>query len=96
MSLGLTRHERSLLAQFRLGVLALRLETGRYKGGKEEDRICVLCNNKEIENEFHFLLKYPLYHNERCIFFDKINNRHEDFCNINDEQKVIVLMTKFI
>jgi len=96
LSLGLTRRERSLLAQYRLGVLPIRLETGRFKGEKEEDRICVLCNNKEIENEFHFLLKCTLYHNERSSFFEKINSRHEGFYNLEDKDKVIVLMTRYV
>jgi len=96
LSLGLTRRERSLLAQCRLGVLPLRLETGRYRGEKEEDRLCVLCDNKEIENEIHFLLKCRMYESERCILFEKVNDRHDGFNNLNDNDKVNVLMTKFI
>jgi hypothetical protein len=56
LSMGLTRRQRSLYAQCRLGVLPLRLETGRFRGEKEENRICVLCNSGDIENEMHLFI----------------------------------------
>ena len=37
---NLNRSERSILAQFRCGILPLRIETGRYVGEKPEERLC--------------------------------------------------------
>ena len=69
LKLNLVKCERSTLAQFRLGVLTLEIETGRYKRKKEEngsmrkldvnERLCKLCSENEVEDEIHFLLKFP-------------------------------------
>ena len=37
--INLNRIERSILAQFRCGILPLRIETGRYIGEKPEERL---------------------------------------------------------
>ena len=62
--LNLKRNERSMLAQFRCGILPLRIETGRYVGEKPEDRLCKMCERQLIEDEMHFLLHV------HCPFYD--------------------------
>ena len=42
----MSRSEKFLLAQFRVGVLTLRIETGRYCSLKLEERVCELCNEE--------------------------------------------------
>ena len=59
--MNLHKNERSKFAQFRCGVLPLRIETGRFVGVKPEDRLCHLCNNNTQENETPFLLDCSLY-----------------------------------
>ena len=65
LNIFLTRYQRSLLAQFRVGVLPLRVETGRfntlidpaarnYRHLRLHERICQLCNMGSIEDEYHF------------------------------------------
>ena len=56
----MSRSERSLLAQLRIGVLPLKIETGRYNNVKVEDRICELCD-LDIEDEKHFVCSWPIY-----------------------------------
>ncbi len=51
---NLTRVQRSLVIKYKSGVLPLRLETGRYKGLKEELRVCEVCKCGEVEDEKHF------------------------------------------
>ncbi len=46
------RKRRSLLAKFRLGILPLNFETGRFRNMKE--RLCFICNTNVIEDEQHF------------------------------------------
>ena len=67
----LNRSERSHLAQFRLGILPLKVETGRYTSPITpiEDRLCIFCNLREIENEIHFMLDCTLYNAEREQLF---------------------------
>ena len=59
--LNLSRKERSLMAQFRCGILPLRIETGRFVGESPDERLCKLCIGPAIEDEKHFLLNCPFY-----------------------------------
>ncbi len=51
----MSRRQRSYLAQLRCGILWRHIETGRWYGVKEENRLCKTCNNNQIENEYHFI-----------------------------------------
>ena len=44
------------LTQFRLSNHNLEIESGRITGVDRKDRICKLCPQNLIENEYHFLL----------------------------------------
>ena len=44
--------ERYLLAYLRIGILPLKLETGRYNNVRVEDRICELCH-LHVQDENH-------------------------------------------
>ncbi len=50
---GMSRRERSLLAQFRFGILSLEIEVGRYRNKPVAERKCPFC--AEVEDEIHFL-----------------------------------------
>ena len=67
VKINLTRPQRSIVAQIRLGILPLYIETGRYTGVKVENRICSLCNQNKVENELHFLMSCTYYKNERSL-----------------------------
>ena len=67
----MSRRRRSLMSQFRTGILPLEIETGRYvpifdknlkKNRKRtaNERICKLCRINDIENEYHFLCVCPV------------------------------------
>ena len=75
VKLNLTQSQRSLLCQLRIGVLPLRVETGRYINLKVEDRICEQCNLNSVEDELHFLFHCTLYEEERVNFYSNIDNR---------------------
>ena len=68
IKLNLNRAERSILAQFRCGVLPLRIETGRFVCEKPEERLCNFCDLRVPEDETHFLLHCSFYDNERHCF----------------------------
>ena len=48
--------QRSYMAQFRCGILPLRMETGRFVGEEIEDRVCNLRNKNKIVDGLHFVL----------------------------------------
>ncbi len=84
ISCNLPKYERSLISQIRLGILPLRIETGRYVNLKENERICLLCEKDCIENEAHFLFDCDLYNNERNQFETDIGII---FSDMNTENK---------
>ena len=54
--------------------VALAIETGRHDKPKiaKEERKCRYCNLDEVEDEKHFLLKCPLYNEERLSLFNSV------------------------
>ena len=53
------RRHRSMMALFRCGILALRVETGRFMSIPPEYRLCLLCDAPNTEDETHFLFHCP-------------------------------------
>ena len=62
---GNNRQTRSLMAQIRCGILPIRIEIGRFCNLPVENRLCEICNQNKVEDEFHFLMECPFYHHER-------------------------------
>ena len=62
----------------RLGVLPLRIETGRFTGLDVADRLCQVCDGNHIENEIHFLFECPEYNEYRIEFETAINVTFSD------------------
>ena len=68
------RH-RKVLTKFRIGVLPLRVESGRYEAKGVENRrgipiqfrVCECCDLGRVEDEIHFMLECPLYSSERQV-----------------------------
>ena len=87
-----SRRKRSLLAQFRMGILPIALETGRFKGLPIEERTCKLCEMKEKEDEMHVLCSCNLYHSIRNSMYDSILQRHDNFFNLDKKGKLQLLM----
>ena len=67
------RAQRSLYAQFRCGILPLSIETGRYTNTSVEERVCTICSNGDVEDEFHFVLVCEAYREDRNLLFAKLN-----------------------
>lgn len=53
----LTKNSRILLTRFRTCSNRLPVNVGRYTGVTREERMCTLCNDNVIGDEFHVLLK---------------------------------------
>ena len=58
-----------LLTKFRLSNHSLNIEIGRHRNVIKSNRLCTCCNFQDIEDEFHFILKCPLYNEKN---FEKI------------------------
>jgi hypothetical protein len=59
-------NHRYSLARLRLHSHKLNIEVGRYYQIPRENRKCMLCTFDNIEDEFHFVLKCPVYNELRA------------------------------
>ena len=84
--------QRKFLAKLRLGVLGLRIETGRYERPKKTaaERTCTQCSMGETEDEAHFLLHCPKHSLLRNQLYSKIPNYQ--FSNLVDTDKLKFLL----
>jgi hypothetical protein len=66
-------YKRQLVSRLRMGVLPLRIETGRYEGNglkgsrgiPVEFRVCLCCGSSKVEDEIHFVLECSSFSVER-------------------------------
>ena len=72
---------------------SLKIETGRYGVNRVpvEERLCETCNS--VEDEFHVLMKCPLYRDARDICFNSISAVSEVFADLPQESQFIELMS---
>ena len=70
--LELDVEERRLLTMMRSGTNPLRVEHGRWKKEKLEERTCLLCVQGKIETEQHFLLDCWVLARERKHCFQEV------------------------
>ena len=87
----LSKAQRSALAKFRCGVAPLCLETGRYEGIPEKDRMCPLCE-LDVENEVHCLLYCNVYEDIRDHLFQNIKRTVTNFVYLDDLAKLQVIL----
>ncbi len=80
---NLPKYERSLISQLRLGILPIRIETGRYSNLPEQQRICLLCDSNQVENELHFVFQCHLYDIERNQFEHALNVSFSELSDID-------------
>ena len=76
---------RRMLARLRSGTNCFRIETGRYEGRRDYERICKLCAD-DIEYEEHFLCKCTTYSGIRKDFLDEVG------MNENENDKMLKVM----
>ena len=90
---------RKLLSCFRLGSHNLEIEAGRYNGVDRANRLCKLCSQNVVENEYHFLLCCTKYSNIRNKYLG-----HQSWPSLNkfnafltsDKKPVLYRLTKFL
>ena len=86
------KRTRSCFAQFRLGILPLHIETGRYDNTPLLARTCKLCESEQIEDEYHFLIIYPVYIELRLQLFQKSSILISNFETSSDTDNFLSLV----
>ena len=66
---------RKAIAKFRLSSHKLEIERGRYHKPPipADRRLCKLCNSGDVEDEFHVLMKCPIFNDLRSVLFSKLS-----------------------
>ena len=77
-----------------IGILPLRIETGRDVGEPVERRTCRFCDLVAIEDEKHVLLTCDLYNDIRTYVFGDILRQNE-FALLNNELKMCHLLNNY-
>ena len=91
----LKRHQRSLIAKLRLGVLPINVEIGRYSNTPRDERYCPLCNKLEVEDEYHIFFKCQHYSELRKELIDFAINTIDNFGGLNESMKLGILSTSY-
>ena len=84
--------ERSLLAQLRIGVLPIHIETGRFRNVKPEDRVCQICDSNSIEDEFHLVCICSFYAKKREVLYNSITSKNHEFISMPDKEKIVYII----
>ena len=92
---------RNALSQFRLSSHDLEIERGRYANVDRDDRICILCNSNQIENEYHFLLTCPFYRDLRKTYLKRYYyqwptlNKFDNLMSITN-RTIVINLAKYV
>ena len=65
------------LCRFRTANHILPIEIGRWNNTNRINRMCTHCNKNELGDEFHYILDYPFFEQDRNIYIPiyKGNNK---------------------
>ena len=56
-----------------------------------EERLCLVCNNGEVEDEAHFLLRCTAYTRQRSILLEKLRDQ-VSFMLLSDKAKLSIIL----
>ena len=82
------------MARFRCSTHSLAIETGRHMKIDRKDRLCTYCclhDMYAVEDEFHFLIKYPLYSDLRNQYIPNAYSHNCMFALLSSQSDVILL-----
>ena len=88
----ISKKYRAVLAQFRSGILPLKVETGRFSNIPLAKRLYEFCSSNAIEDETHFLLYCDHYNELRRNLFDLISQSFADFEDLDQRDQIKILM----
>ena len=93
LKLHISRYKRSILAQFRCGILPLQIEIGRYRNVPLCDRLCEVCNEGSVEDEIHFLCECSSYSDFRISLFNQASISDASFLEKESFEQFVFLMS---
>ena len=80
--IDLPKRERIILCRFRCSNHRLPIVSGRYSNIQRNMRLCNLCNNQSLGDEFHYLFECPFFANGRKSLLSRYFNKRPNPCKI--------------
>ena len=88
------------LSKLKCSVHNLNVEVGRHNGIAYEQRLCILCDKMEIEDEFHFVMSCPVYQQLRNVFLPNIDIEsttiNSFYSLFNSSEQEVLRLAKYI
>jgi len=91
IQLNIPKTQRSIMAQLRLGILPLSIETGRFNNIPSNERYCHFCKSL-VEDEFHFICECSLYQNVRNNLLLYMYTKIPGFLILSEKEKFKCIM----
>ena len=88
------KRQRRMLAKLRGGTAELRIETGRWRGLKREERICKNCRSGEVEDAEHLVMKCELVKEERGKLLELMDERVEGWQGLKEIERMAVILDR--
>ena len=89
---NMPKWHRSVLAQFRAGILPLEIEIGRYTNTEIQNRLCKFCLLNDIEDEIHLLLQCTYYNDFRNDLYTLAYETYPEFYTLDLIDKFVFLL----
>lgn len=87
------KSDRSIISKFRTSSHILAVEKGRHNDVDRSQRLCISCNEGEVEDEHHFFSKCPHYYQQRTNFIKTLKKYIKVPCtNIPLSIKIISIL----
>ena len=91
------------LTQFRISSHSLRIQTGRYEKNKiaRNERYCMYCGSRDIEDTYHFICICPCYSTLRSRYMDTFYFLRPSFFKFNllmgsTNKSILINLAKYI
>ena len=88
------KRQRRMLMKLRGGMAELRIETGRWCGLWRDEGICKMCDEREVEDVEHFLLRCNGMAEERKEMVRVMNEIMEGWQEMDGKDKVVCVVDK--
>lgn len=87
---------RKAYIKFRAGVAPINIELLRYANNRyvqPSERLCDVCDFKQVEDETHLLCHCPAYNDIRESLYGTVRERFNNFDELTSDEKFVLLMS---
>ena len=91
-----SRNQRAWLSRLRCSAHHLEIEKGRWTKTPIEERLCKMCDNSKIGDEYHLTMECKTFRTKRACFVGKMESISPGFKSLSkkDQFKTLLCPTK--